>query len=131
MSRTFRPIPEHTESDVEYNCIGWLRTQGWVAERNPVGLLYTKDGRPHPVGRPGACDWRLKRSSRETPHYFELECKAPRKRPDRRQLEYMAQMTAIGVIATWVDSLTELQRWYFEAMPDFTYAQTQRHPGAR
>lgn len=105
-------IAEHTENDVEYNCIGWLREQGWIAERNPVGMLYTKDGRPHPVGRPGACDWRLKRSSDHPLHYFELECKAPGKRPEPRQREYMAQMAAHGVVAVYADSLAMLKAWY-------------------
>lgn len=110
--KPFTPIPERTENDVEYNCIGWLREQGWIAERNPVALLYTRDGRPHPVGRPGACDWRLKRSTHNQLHYFELECKKPGAEPDKRQREYMAQMAAHGVVAVYADSLAMLQQWY-------------------
>ncbi len=112
MSRTFRPIVERSENDVEYNCIGWLQSLGWIAERNPAGMLYTRDGRPHPVGRPGCCDWRLKRSADLQPHYFELECKKPGQKPEPRQREYMAQMAANGVIAVYADSLAMLQQWY-------------------
>ncbi len=110
--KPFRPIAERTENDVEYNCISWLREQGWIAERNPVGMLYTRDGRPHPVGRPGACDWRLKRSVTNALHYFELELKAPGRKPGPRQREYMAQMADHGVVAVYADSLEMLQEWY-------------------
>lgn len=105
---------KRTENDIEYECINWLRSQGWTAERNPVGMLYTKDGRPHPVGRPGACDWRLKRSTKCAIHYFELEAKAPGKKPEPRQREYMATMTHLGILTTWADSLEMLKRWYAE-----------------
>lgn len=110
--KPFLPIPEHTENDVEANCIGWLQSMGWIAERNHVGLFYTKDGRPVPVGRPGACDWRLKRSAEHRIHYLELEVKAPGKKPDKRQLEYMAAMRHAGVVTVSVDGLDRLQAWY-------------------
>lgn len=112
MSKPFVPVPERTENDVEYNIVGWMRAQGWIAERNPVGLLYTQDGRPHPVGRPGACDWRFKRSADYSLHYMEIECKAPGKKPEKRQLEYMAAMNASGVVAAWFDSLSKFEGWY-------------------
>lgn len=112
MTKTFTPIPERTENDVEANCIGWLQSLGWIAERNHVGLFYTKDGRPVPVGRPGACDWRLKRSHVNRIHYFELEVKAPGKKIEKRQQEYCVAMSHLGVMATWVDSLDRLQAWY-------------------
>lgn len=112
VSRTFAPRPEITENDVEWNCINWLQSLGWIAERNPSGLLYTKNGDPHRVGRPGVCDWRLKRGVKHPLHYFELECKRPGEEPDKRQREYMAQMAAHGVVAVYADSLEMLQQWY-------------------
>lgn len=121
-SATFVPVPERTENDVEYNIVGWMRAQGWIAERNPVGLLYTKDGRPHPVGKPGACDWRFKRSRLYSLDYMEIECKAPGKKPDKRQLEYMAAMKASGVVAAWFDSLAKFEDWYRVVMHSETYA---------
>jgi len=120
MTKTFTPIPERTENDVEANCIGWLQSLGWIAERNHVGLFYTKDGRPVPVGRPGACDWRLKRGFMYRIQYFEMECKAPGKKPDKKQLEYMAAMTHAEVITVCVDGLEELKRLYaFEGLGEF------------
>lgn len=112
MSRLFRPIPEKTENDVEANCVKWLQSMGWIAERNPAGLFFTASGEGHRVGRPGVCDWRLKRSTNHPLHYFELECKKPGEKPSKPQREYMAQMAAHGVVAVYADSLAMLQHWY-------------------
>lgn len=112
MTIAFTPRPERTENDVEYNIVGWLRSMGWIAERNPVGQLFTRDGRPHPVGRRGACDWRFKRGAQHQLHYMEIEAKAPGRKPDRHQVEYMAAMKHVGVVAVWFDSLVALQDWY-------------------
>ena len=114
----FTPRTERTENDVEYNICGWLRSLGWINERNPVGQLFTRDGRPHHVGRRGACEWRFKRDSSYRIHYMEIEMKAPGKKPDPHQLEYRAAMQHVGVVAVWFDSLADCQSWYRSEVSD-------------
>lgn len=119
MSRTFTPITiERTEDDVEANCLGWLQSLGWTVDRTQVGLFYTKDGRPTYIGTKGACDWRLKRSTIHAVHYFELEVKAPGEKPEKKQLEYMAAMKHLGVLAMWADGLETLIRQYSKAFSE-------------
>lgn len=103
---------ERTENDVEWNIVTWMQEMGWIAERANVGLLYTKNGTPQRVGKPGQCDWRFKRNAAFRIHYMEIEIKAPGCRPDRHQMEYMASMRHCGIIAAWFDSLAAMQEWY-------------------
>lgn len=103
---------ERTENDVEWNIVTWMQSMGWVAERANVGLLYTKKGTPQRIGKPGQCDWRFKRDAGFRIHYMEIEIKAPGRRPDRHQMEYMASMRHLGIIVAWFDSLSGLQEWY-------------------
>jgi len=105
------PMTEKTENDVEYNCIKWLKDLRWIADRIHVGVFYTRDGRVVAIGRPGQPDWRFKRRRQ----YMEIEFKAPGKKPNKQQEEYLATMRALGVLCTWVDSLTALQAWYTDA----------------
>jgi hypothetical protein len=104
----FTPRVEHSENDVEYNCINWLQQRGWIADRVQVGLFYTRDGRPVSIGKPGQPDWRFKRGRQ----YMEIEFKRPNANADKRQLEYLALMKHCGVLATWADGLLGLQQWY-------------------
>lgn len=106
----FVPRVEQTEDDVEWNCVEWLQRRGWIADRVQVGVFYTKDGRAVPIGKKGQPDWRFKCGRM----YMEIEFKAPSKKPDKWQLEYLATMQHLGVLCTWVDCLAGLQAWYAE-----------------
>lgn len=107
-----------TENDVEAAIVGFLRRRGWTVERNQVGLLYTADGRPCPVGRKGQCDWRALRPVPDLPgavEYFEVEVKRPGAKPTNVQREYMALRTHLGYLVTWADSPKSFHQWYEEA----------------
>ena len=72
-------------------------------------------GAPVKMGEAGECDWRCMRVSHgEYVQYFELELKAPGKKPRPDQYEYMAKRTHQGFNATWCDSLEMLKAWYAE-----------------
>lgn len=122
MSKPFEPRVEHTENDVEWNIVTWMQCQGWIAERANVGLLYTKNGTPQRIGKPGQCDWRFKRGTHHQLHYMEIEMKAPGQKPDQHQREYMASMKHQGIVAVWFDSLAEFEGWYRVVMHSETYA---------
>ena len=112
---TTSPAPHGlTENQVESAIIGFLQRHGWIVDRNMVGLLYTADGRPCPVGRRGQCDWRAVRPT-STPgvvQYLELETKRPGAKPTCAQREYMAIRQHQGVAVTWADSLDGFVGWY-------------------
>ena len=112
MKKPFEPCEERTENDVEYNIVTWMQAQGWIAERANVGLLYTKNGTPQRIGKPGQCDWRFKRGAHHPIHYLEIEMKAPGEKPDDRQREYMASVGSVGIVAVWFDSFAEFGKWY-------------------
>lgn len=112
MKKPFTPREERTENDVEWNIVTWMGRQGWIAERANVGLLYTKEGTPQRVGRPGQCDWRFMRGAHHPIHYLEIEMKAPGNKPDSSQREYMASMKSVGIMAEWFDSLNTFMVWY-------------------
>ena len=106
-----------TENEVEYAVVHFLRARGWIVERNQVGLLYTADGRPCPVGRKGQCDWRAMRPLPGAPgkaYYFEVELKRPGAKPTQVQREYMALRKHQGMAVTWADSLEAFAAWYGE-----------------
>ena len=106
--------PKQTENEVEAECIGWLRKQGWIVRRQHSGVFYTRDGRPLKVGETGECDWRAFKGgdARGILHqqYFELELKATGKKPSKAQRDYMTKRMHQGVLAFWADSLDSMQR---------------------
>ena len=109
-----RPV---TENDVEAAIVRFLRDRGWIVERNQVGLLYTADGRPCPVGRRGQCDWRAIRpvpGLMGAAEYLEVEVKRPGAKPSKVQREYMAMRCWQGVACDWADSLDRFVAWYGE-----------------
>jgi hypothetical protein len=111
------PKPSQSENDVEHAIVAFLRARSWLVDRNQVGLLYTADGRPCPVGRRGQCDWRAVRPTdlnRGPCQYMEIEVKAPGQRPTKVQREYMALRTHQGVLVVCADSLEYFTRWYQE-----------------
>lgn len=112
MKKPFEPREENSENDVEWNIVTWMQAQGWIAERANVGLLYTKNGTPQRIGKPGQCDWRFKRGAHFPLHYMEIEMKAPGNKPDSSQREYMASMKSLGIMAEWFDSLSPFVVWY-------------------
>ena len=107
-------VPKQTENEVEAECIGWLRKQGWIVRRQHSGVFYTRDGRPLKVGETGECDWRAFKGgdARGILHqqYFELELKATGKKPSKAQRNYMTKRMHQGVLAFWADSLDSMQR---------------------
>lgn len=108
-----------TERQVVNDCIEWLRGKGWICRRQPVGLFMTLNGKPHPVGERGECDWRcVMPKGGHYALYFELEVKAPGKKPRPEQLEYMAKRRHQGLDATYADSLPMLQAWYRDTYGD-------------
>jgi hypothetical protein len=99
-----------SENQVEAQIIRYLQKRGWVVDRIQVGLLYTKDGRPVHVGRPGQPDWR---ANHPRMGYLEVEIKATNGKLSQRQREYLASREAMGFQnITWASSLEMFQRWY-------------------
>ena len=101
-----------TENQVEAAIVGFLKTRGWVVDRNNVGGVYTRDGKPMQIGRRGQCDWRATRDRNRTPHYLEVEVKATGAKPTPVQREYMALRTHQCILVTWADSLEAFAQWY-------------------
>ena len=106
-----------SEREVVGDCIGWLRSQGWICRRQHVGSFQpVSGGAVVRMGEEGECDWRcMRKRGGDCVEYFELEMKASAKRPRLKQLEYMAKRRHQGLHATWADSLEMLQLWYREA----------------
>ena len=106
-----------SEREVVHDCIGWLRSQGWICRRQHVGSFQpVSGGAVVRMGEEGECDWRcMRKGGGDCVEYFELEMKAFGKRPRLKQLEYMAKRRHQGLHATWADSLEMLQLWYREA----------------
>lgn len=105
-----QPIPERSERDVTANIVNFLRAEGWAMRRKNVGLFYTKDGRGQRIGTPGEPDWEAIRGGQ----HFDVEMKAPGRKPEPAQLEYIARFNAIGNVATWADSFEMFEKWYRE-----------------
>ena len=107
------PGSRTSESTIEAAIVQFLQQRGWIVDRNQVGLFYTSDGRPCPVGRRGQCDWRAVRArGRGRVEYLEVEVKRPGGKPSAPQREYMAIRTHQGIAVTWADSLEMFERWY-------------------
>lgn len=101
-----------TEREVVHECIEWLRGQGWICRRQHVGLFMTQQGTPIRLGEVGESDWRcIRPKGGNYAEVFELEMKAPGKKPKPEQLEYMAKRRHQGLQATWASSLTMLKDW--------------------
>lgn len=100
-----------TENQVEAQIVRFLQQRGWIVDRVQVGLFYTKDGRPMPVGRPGQPDWR---ANHRDLGYLEVEVKSTTGRLSQRQQEYLASRHATGRAVTWANSLEMFERWYEE-----------------
>ena len=126
--------PSQSENDVEFDCLTFLKAQGWRPDRNPRGVLYTYDGRPMTIGRKGQCDWRAVRV-RMMPcpwcsdasksdvscfclgtrvfrmvQYLEFETKRTRGKAGKAQDEYIALLLHHNIPACAVDSLDALKR---------------------
>lgn len=97
------------ERDVTAAVVRFMTERGWVAKRRNVGLLYTKDGRPVRIGKPGEPDWMFVHRQHG---YLEVEMKRPGQTPDKHQAEYLATVRALGIEATWTDSAEKFERWY-------------------
>lgn len=116
--------PEKCEADVTFNCVTFLRKQGWKVRRKNVGLFYTHDGRPVRIGVPGEFDWECifqedlggSTECRLSVLYFELEMKAPGKSPGKLQKEYAAKQRHLGFECVWFDGIKKLEDWYGELM---------------
>ena len=106
-----------SEREVVHDCIGWLRSQGWICRRQHVGTFQpVSGGAVVRMGEEGECDWRcMRKQGADCVEYFELEMKASGKKPRAKQLEYMAKRRHQGLHATWADSLDMLRKWYQEA----------------
>ena len=101
-----------TENEVEAGIVKFLQARGWIVDRNHVGGMFTRDGRPMKIGRNGQCDWRATRDHKERIHYLEVEVKASGKKPTPAQREYMALRTYQGVLVVCADSLESFATWY-------------------
>lgn len=102
------------EKQITNDCIEWLRSKNWICRRQHVGTFKPMSGgAPVTMGENGECDWRCMRAAHgKTVEYFELEMKAPGKKPRPDQLEYMAKRTHQGFNVVWADSLNVLKKWY-------------------
>jgi hypothetical protein len=129
-----KPHDALPENQVESICLGYLRACGWTVERQQAGtvcglgpLLQALD-RSQAItrelvyrslirsGSKGRCDWVAVRHLRMMDHSgmraivavvqrFELEIKAPGRKPSPEQLDYIRQRNATGLLATWCDRL--------------------------
>lgn len=109
---------KQTENQVEAEIVNFLRKHGWIVDRNNVGGIFTRDGRPMSIGRTGQCDWRATRDRKFNPHYLEVEVKATGKKPEPHQREYMALRSYQGILVTWADSLDSFAAWYAANVED-------------
>lgn len=112
-SQVIRPqvaVEHTTENQVSAAVVRYMQARGWIADRVQVGLFYTKDGRPIPIGKPGQPDWRFKHPQLG---YCEIEMKRPGEEPGKRQLEYLATMLVLGFKVTWTDG-AGFEIWYRE-----------------
>jgi hypothetical protein len=108
-------LPAQSENEVTADVLLFLQERKWIADRVQVGLFFTRDERPIPIGRPGQPDWRFKHPNLG---YMEVEMKATGRRPSQKQAEYQATMFALGFRnITWTDNLEGFKRWYFERWP--------------
>lgn len=128
-----RKRSELPENIAESHILDFLRLRGWEATRQQVGTFVAyrqfaelrETGRnnspviPIRIGMPRMCDWKLTRlCSRElaTIECFELEVKAPGKKPDGEQMRYIDNRNALGMLATWSDGLEgsskPFREWY-------------------
>jgi hypothetical protein len=73
------------------------------------------------IGEKHSCDWFCYRSvpkRAEAPEFFQWEAKAPGKRPDADQLEYIRRQQAIGFLCEWFDgydSGAKDFKWWYQA----------------
>lgn len=93
-----------TEAEVVKECVEYLHRLGWRPKRNHVGLFYTKDGTPIPIGTPGEPDWTF--THPEKPAIW-IEFKRPGKEPSQVQHEFIAKLKYFGYKAGWCDSVCE------------------------
>lgn len=103
-----------TENDVEAEIIGFLKNRGWIIRRQHSAVVKSLSGFAIRLGEVGQCDWSAMRPSGQdrTVEYLEIEAKAPGKKPDKAQREYIAKRLHQGISATWADSLDVFRRWY-------------------
>ena len=98
-----------SEADVTKQIVDFLRAHRWRVVRQQSGLFRspTSNARVR-IGETGMCDWYAYRPvkmnhSNGLVQFFELEIKAPGKRPSMSQEAYMAARQWVGTEADWFD----------------------------
>lgn len=104
-----------TENDVEADILRFLVREGWIVRRQHSGIFRTQTGRSIRLGEPGMCDWSAMRpTGAKLIQYLEVEAKAPGKKPDPKQREYMAKRRQQGISCCYADSGLAFETWYFK-----------------
>lgn len=103
-----------TENDVEADILRFLVRNNWIVRRQHSGIFRTQAGHPIRLGEPGMCDWSAMRpTGGRVVQYLEVEAKAPGKKPDPKQREYMAKRKHQGILCCWADSGLAFETWYY------------------
>lgn len=123
------------ENQVEAQIVDFLRAKGWHVTRQQVGtyvpyrvLAEARSGKtpnviPIRIGEKGMCDWKASRALFRDAIYdaakvlvsryeFEFEVKAPGRRPNPDQLEYIRRAIALKRNAFWWSSYDAFREAY-------------------
>lgn len=129
-----------TENHTEAAIIRWMVAKEWRATRNNQGVFTAPNGSRIQVGTPGYPDWSFRRTMQAGRGLIEIchcEAKKPGVTPslakahDRRQLQCIAALNAIGEPATWADTLDRWMEWYFQQGFRETEVQPAPRPAKR
>lgn len=118
------------ENDVEAQICDFLRLRRWIVKRQhvgkhvPLGLLLrllgaggvTKQAIYRNVvdlGEKHAADWRAERAATDgLMQVIYIEVKAPGRKPDADQLDWLNRARLSGARAGWWDSIDSFEAWY-------------------
>jgi len=100
-----------TEAEVTKECVEFLHSLGWRPKRNHVGLFYTANGVPIPMGERGEPDWTFTHPIHPA---IWIELKKTGESPKDVQREFIAKLKHFGYKAGWTDSLNRLKEMLSE-----------------
>ena len=95
----------HTETDLMNLIRCELSKRGCFVQRTNSATLYTKDGRPVRIGRPGPSDWCGHRPGVGPAWYIDV--KRPGEKPRGNQERFLRQMRDTGALAGVAHSVEE------------------------
>lgn len=100
----------YKEGDLVKACLQYLALRGYVAIRNNTGtILIERDGKVRAVrnGLPGSSDIL---ACGPGGRFIAIECKTPKGRVTKHQLEFLEKISKLGGVAIVVRSVEELHK---------------------